>query len=113
MYVSSGVCNICCVCFVGTLASGALYTFAGGGNPVYGLGYCFIASMAFAAASTLVTVFIKDDSGGLKCGACLTLVKPPKAPLPVLAMSAGSSGEGGEGAAAAAAGGGDGVGEKK
>ena len=67
---------------------------------MYGLGYCFIASMAFAAASTLVTVFIKDDSGGLKCGACLTLVKPPKAPLPVLAMSAG---EGGKGAAAAAA----------
>jgi hypothetical protein len=75
--------------FAGTLASGAIYTFGGGGNPVYGLGYCFIASLAFAAASTLVTVFINDNSGGLKCGRCLTLVKPPKAPLPVASAAGG------------------------
>lgn len=60
----------------GTLVSGALYTFAGA-NVVYGLGWCFVASVAFATASTAVTVLIRDDSGGLRCGPCLTLVKCP------------------------------------
>lgn len=50
---------------------------------MYGLGYCFLASMCFAALATLVTVLIQDDSGGLRCGACLTLVRPPAPPLPV------------------------------
>ena len=58
---------------VGTLASGALYTYAGA-TVVYGFGWCFVASSCFAAAATLVTVFIRDDAGGLQCGRCLTLV---------------------------------------
>jgi hypothetical protein len=74
----------------GTLASGAIYTYAGA-NPVYGLGYCFLASMCFAALATLVTVLIQDDSGGLKCGACLTLVRPPAPPLPVSSSSTSTS----------------------
>jgi hypothetical protein len=57
----------------GTLVSGALYSFAGA-NVVYGLGWCFVASIGFAVASTLVTVFIKDDKGGLRCGQCLAIV---------------------------------------
>jgi hypothetical protein len=58
----------------GTLVSGALYTFAGA-NVVYGLGWCFVASVGFAAASTAITVLIRDDSGGLRCGSKLVLVK--------------------------------------
>jgi hypothetical protein len=67
---------------VGTLASGALYTFAGA-NVTYGLGWCFVASTGFAVAATALTAFIRDDSGGLRCGRCLTLVRAPAAPLPV------------------------------
>ncbi|WIA38671.1 hypothetical protein OEZ86_001977 [Tetradesmus obliquus] len=58
----------------GTLVSGALYTF-GGSSVVYGLGWCFVASVGFAAASTAVTVLLRDDSGGLRCGSKLTLVQ--------------------------------------
>jgi hypothetical protein len=58
----------------GTLASGALYTFAGR-TPVQGLGWCFVASVAFAVAASAVTLFIRDDVGGLRCGDCLVLVE--------------------------------------
>jgi hypothetical protein len=58
----------------GTLVSGALYTYAGA-NVVYGLGYCFVASIASAVASTALTTLIRDDAGGLMCGSKLTLVK--------------------------------------
>jgi hypothetical protein len=58
----------------GTLVSGALYTF-GGANVVYGLGSCFVASVGFAVASTAVTVLLRDDTGGLRCGSKLTLVQ--------------------------------------
>jgi hypothetical protein len=47
--------------------TGALYTFAGA-NVVYGLGWCFVASVGFAVASTAVTLLIRDNSGGLRCG---------------------------------------------
>lgn len=58
----------------GTLVSGALYTYAGS-NVVYGLGWCFVASLSFAAAATGVTTIIRDDAGGLRCGSSITLVK--------------------------------------
>jgi hypothetical protein len=58
----------------GTLVSGALYTYAGA-NVVYGLGYCFVASIASAVASTALTTLIRDDVGGLMCGSKLTLVR--------------------------------------
>jgi hypothetical protein len=57
----------------GTLVSGALYTYAGA-TVVYGLGWCFVASVVFALLSTAITAFIRDDAGGLMCGS-LTLVK--------------------------------------
>lgn len=58
----------------GTLVSGALYTYAGA-NVVYGLGWCFVASVAFAATSTAVTLLIRDDQGGLMCGSHIRLVR--------------------------------------
>jgi len=58
----------------GTLVSGALYTYAGA-NVVYGLGWCFVASIASAVASTAITTMIRDDEGGLMCGSRLTLVR--------------------------------------
>ena len=58
----------------GTLVSGALYTYAGA-KVVYGLGWCFVASIASAVASTAITTLIRDDEGGLMCGSKLALVK--------------------------------------
>jgi hypothetical protein len=46
-----------------------------GANVAAGLGWCFVASLAFAIVSTFVTVLIPDDSGGLMCGSRITLVK--------------------------------------
>lgn len=53
----------------GTLLSGALYSHAGG-SPVAGLGACFVASAAFAAVSSGITLLLDDDVG-LACGPCL------------------------------------------
>lgn len=58
----------------GTLVSGALYTYAGA-NVVYGLGYCFAASIASAVASTAITTLLRDNEGGLMCGSKLVFVK--------------------------------------
>lgn len=58
----------------GTLVSGALYTFAGA-NVVYGLGYCFVASMASAVAYTAITLLLRDNEGGLLCGSKLVFAK--------------------------------------
>ncbi|KAG2496544.1 hypothetical protein HYH03_005367 [Edaphochlamys debaryana] len=60
----------------GTLVSGALYSYAGD-TVIQGFAACFWASVAFAAMSALVEFFIRDDSGGLMCGSCVALVKPP------------------------------------
>ncbi|KAG1676174.1 hypothetical protein FOA52_005015 [Chlamydomonas sp. UWO 241] len=65
---------------VGTLVSGALYSYVGGGI-IGGFAACFFTSFAFALCSTIVDFFIKDDVGGLMCGACLPIVAPPP-PLP-------------------------------
>jgi hypothetical protein len=58
----------------GTLVSGALYTFAGA-NVVYGLGYCFVASIASVVASTAITLLLIDNEGGLQCGSKLVFAK--------------------------------------
>ncbi len=85
---------------LGTLVSGALYTFTGGSTLV-GFGYCFVASAAAAFASTVVTAFIHDDVGGLPCGPCLTLVPAPARAPDVEAGSPGAVGDGQAGAARA------------
>ena len=55
---------------IGTLLSGFLYTYAGS-TIVSGFGYCFVASVVFAALSSVLTLPIKDNIGGLACGSCL------------------------------------------
>ncbi|PNH11053.1 hypothetical protein TSOC_002123 [Tetrabaena socialis] len=60
----------------GTLVSGALYSYAGD-TVVQGFAACFWASLGFAVLSAAIEVLLRDDSGGLLCGRCLTLVKPP------------------------------------
>lgn len=59
--------------FVGTLASGAIYEYASP-SKVLALGYCFLASTAFSAASTLLTLRIDDQQAGLRCGPCMTCI---------------------------------------
>jgi hypothetical protein len=48
---------------VGTLASGALYTWAGG-TVVERFGVCLLASTAFSAMSTLVDAYLTEDQAG-------------------------------------------------
>ena len=55
---------------IGTLLSGFLYTYAGS-TIVTGFGYCFVASVVFVALSSILTLPIKDNVGGLACGPCL------------------------------------------
>ena len=60
---------------VGTILSGVLYTFAGA-TVTDGFGWCFVASAAFVAICTALTMFIRDDEDGLRCGG-LICVRPP------------------------------------
>ncbi|KAL7499923.1 hypothetical protein ACHAWT_008057 [Skeletonema menzelii] len=72
---------------VGTLGSGFLYTYAGGqvethggyaaGNDArLGLAACFVAGTISSLLAAVITIWIKDDDAGLKCGSCCTLVQP-------------------------------------
>ena len=54
--------------FVGTLASGALYEWSAGANKTAAMGWCFLASALFSAASTALTLRIDDQQAGLSCG---------------------------------------------
>lgn len=56
--------------------SGALYSYAGS-SPVQGLAACFWASLGFSVLSAVVELALKDNSGGLRCGRCLTIVGAP------------------------------------
>ena len=84
--------------FVGTLVSGALYQFAAGGDKTRAMGWCFVASTLFSAASTALTLRIDDQQAGLACGRCVC-VRPRAAapPAPPKAAAAAAS----EGAPAA------------
>jgi len=57
---------------IGTLLSGFLYTYAGD-TIVTGFGYCFVASVVFVALSSVLTLPIRDNLGGLACGPCLQI----------------------------------------
>jgi len=72
---------------VGTLGSGFLYTYAGGqvetlggyaaGNDArLGLAACFVAGTISSLLAAVITIWIKDEDAGLKCGNCCTLVEP-------------------------------------
>lgn len=54
--------------FVGTLVSGALYEWSAGADKTRAMGWCFVASTAFCAASALLTTRIDDQQAGLACG---------------------------------------------
>mmetsp|Transcript_19136 Transcript_19136/g.28362 ORF Transcript_19136/g.28362 Transcript_19136/m.28362 type:complete len:574 (-) Transcript_19136:808-2529(-) len=75
---------------VGTLGSGFLYTYAGGqvetlggyaaGNDArLGLAACFVAGTISSLLAAVITIWIKDEDAGLKCGNCCTLVEPKAA----------------------------------
>mmetsp|Transcript_96273 Transcript_96273/g.144147 ORF Transcript_96273/g.144147 Transcript_96273/m.144147 type:complete len:126 (+) Transcript_96273:2-379(+) len=58
---------------MGTLVSGALYTYVG--NDVnQGIGACFFAGTVSCFLGTIITFKINDDKAGLRCGSCLTIV---------------------------------------
>ncbi len=70
----------------GSVGSGVLYTYAGGGSvrgdfEVYGmdatkgLACCFVAGTACSIAAVMLTAFIKDEEGGLSCGSRILCVK--------------------------------------
>lgn len=55
---------------IGTLASGALYSYVGS-DISQGFAACFLASICFALVSASVDMLIRDNKGGLACGPCL------------------------------------------
>jgi len=59
--------------FTGTLVSGALYQYTSS-DKSRALGYCFVASTAFALISTLLTLRLDDQQAGLMCGPRMTCV---------------------------------------
>ncbi len=71
---------------LGTLGSGFLYTYAGGPtesvqgyNPGtdarLGFASCFLAGTISSALAAIITVWIKDEDSGLKCGSW-TIIEP-------------------------------------
>jgi hypothetical protein len=67
---------------VGTLGSGFLYTHVGdainaysGTNAVSGLAACFLAGTLSSALAAVITIFIRDEKAGLRCGPCWTVVQ--------------------------------------
>lgn len=75
---------------VGTLGSGFIYTYAGGDSYIsdgynagsdarIGLAACFVAGTVCSFLAAIITVYIKDDDSGLKCGPCWTIVESKEA----------------------------------
>ncbi len=73
-------------CLLGTLGSGFLYTYAGGTEeyiPGYnpgtdarlGFASCFLAGTISSALAAIITVWIKDEDSGLRCGNW-TIIEP-------------------------------------
>ena len=74
-----------CGRLVGTLGSGFLYTYAGGDffyaegynagmDSRIGLASCFVAGTICSFLAAIITIWIKDQDSGLKCGPCWTIV---------------------------------------
>jgi len=75
---------------MGTLGSGFLYTYAGGrveNIPGYdpgsdarlGLAACFLAGTVSSLLAAIITIWIKDDDSGFKCGKC-TIIEEIETP---------------------------------
>ncbi len=71
---------------LGTLGSGFLYTYTGGSAESYrgydpgtdarlGLAACFLAGTVSSILAAIITVWIKDENSGLKCGNW-TIIEP-------------------------------------
>lgn len=67
-----------CGRLLGTLGSGLIYTYAGdnrgehaGSDARAGLAACFIAGTVSSALAAFITVRIRDDAAGLRCGSCV------------------------------------------
>lgn len=63
---------------MGTLGSGVIYTYAGpmmgslaGSDARAGLAACFVAGTASSLLAALITLKIKDQEAGLRCGPCV------------------------------------------
>ena len=64
---------------MGTLGSGVIYTYAGGASlseyagpdAMRGLAACFIAATLSSLVAALITLKIKDEAAGLRCGSCV------------------------------------------
>jgi len=52
---------------IGTLSSGALYSYAAS-TPTLGFGACMFASSCFCLISGLIVALCRDDEAGLRCG---------------------------------------------
>ena len=64
----------------GTIGSGILFTYIGdyvgdmaGNNGTAGLAACFLAGTLSSLLAAVITIWIDDNDGGLKCGPCILL----------------------------------------
>lgn len=62
---------------VGTLASGAIYTYAGD-DAHHRFAACFWASSGFSFLAGAIALFIRDDRDGLACGPCVCVGAMPR-----------------------------------
>ena len=67
---------------MGTLGSGVIYTYAGpamgalaGSDARAGLAACFVAGTASSLLAALITLKIKDQAAGLRCGPCVCVAR--------------------------------------
>ena len=67
---------------MGTLGSGVIYTYAGsamgplaGSDARAGLAACFVAGTGSSLLAALITLKIKDEEAGLRCGSCVCVGK--------------------------------------
>jgi len=67
---------------MGTIGSGILYTYVGeymgplaGNDAVAGMAACFLAGTVCSFIAVVVTQRIEDNTAGLKCGSCFTIVQ--------------------------------------
>ena len=70
---------------LGTLGSGVLYTYAGnsmgplsGTDARFGLFACFIAGTISSALAAVITLRIRDEAAGLRCGTCICVASIEK-----------------------------------
>jgi hypothetical protein len=66
---------------MGTIGSGILYTYIGdyigplaGNDAVAGMAACFLAGTISSFVAVVITQRIDDNTAGLKCGSCLTII---------------------------------------